>query len=257
MSLDGPLLRLLVLLFLTGAAASIVGSLVGLGGGFLIVPILRLAFGVAPTSATSAALLLVFANTASASFAFFRNKMVEVRSGLIIAAAGIPAGVAGAFAIRMFSQRGFDLLYGGFLLAIAAAVLLRRNEEARAGDFEPGMRLAIELGTGVAVGFFSSLFGIGGGIVLVPVLLMVLRFPIHVVAGTSAFVVTLTSPSGILTHAYFGHFDLRVGTPLVLGGLLGGNIGARLASRVSPKRLTWLLAGLLIAAALALVAKHI
>lgn len=246
-----------VLIFFTGAVAAILGSLAGLGGGFLIVPVLRLFFSIAPAVAAGGALLFVFANTLAASVTYVRNRAVDLPRGLTISAAGIPASILGAYVVRFLSARSFDTVYGIFLVVVGIMVITRRNAEPKPRELSKTTKIAVEIVVGLFVGFVSSLFGIGGGIVLVPVMLVFFRQPIHTVAATSAFVIMLTSPTGVIAHGIYGDLDPWVGAPLFVGGLIGGGMGARMARRMHPQHLTMLIAGLLFIAALALVLKHL
>lgn len=246
-----------LLIFITGAVAAVLGSLAGLGGGFLIVPVLRLFFEIPPAVAAGGALLFVFANTLAASITYVRNRVVDLPRGLTISAAGIPASIAGAYVVRFLTARNFDTVYGIFLVLVAIMVLTRRNAPPKPRELSQAAKIAIEIVVGLFVGFVSSLFGIGGGIVLVPVMLVFFRQPIHTVAATSAFVIMLTSPTGVIAHGLYGDLDPWVGAPLFVGGLVGGGMGARLARRMHPQHLTLLIAGLLFVAALALVIKHL
>jgi len=213
-------------------------------------------FSITPAGASGDSLVFVLANTTAASFTFLRQGAVDVPRGLIIAAGGLPGSILGAYVVRFLSPRSFDTIYGTFLIALAIAVIVRRDRPPKPREISAGAKILLELGAGAAVGFFSSLFGIGGGIVLVPILLIYFRLPVHAVAATSAFVVMLTSPAGILAHAFYGDLSLRIVVPLAIGGLAGGGIGAYLAPRVSSRRLSTLLACGLILAALALVIRH-
>lgn len=233
------------------------GSLAGLGGGFLMVPVLRLAFGIAPPFATAASLLFVFANTLAASIAFIRRGAVDIPRGLAISIAGIPSSIAGAYVIQLMSHEDFDFAYGAFLIAVGVTIFMRRNAEPEAHDISPRAKLWLEIGTGLFVGFISSLFGIGGGVVLVPLMLLFFRQAVHTVAATSAFVVMLTSPTGVVAHGLYGDFDPLLATPLAIGGFLGGSVGARMARRMQARHLSTLMAVMLIVAAIALVLKHV
>ena len=246
-----------LLIFITGAVAAVLGSLAGLGGGFLIVPVLRLFFEIPPAVAAGGALLFVFANTLAASITYVRNRVVDLPRGLTISAAGIPASIAGAYVVRFLTARNFDTVYGIFLVLVAIMVLTRRNAPPKPRELSKTAKIGVEILVGLFVGFVSSLFGIGGGIVLVPVMLVFFRQPIHTVAATSAFVIMLTSPTGVIAHGLYGDLDPWVGAPLFAGGLVGGGMGARLARRMHPHHLTLLIAGLLFVAALALVIKHL
>lgn len=218
---------------------------------------LRLLFGVAPTFATADSLLFVFANTLAASIAFLQRRIVDLPRGLVVSVSAIPSSIAGAYAVRLFSVRDFDFVYGVFLVAVGAVVLLRRNKEPQPHDTPARVKIPLEIATGLFVGFISSLFGIGGGIVLVPIMLVFFRQAVHTVAATSAFVVMLTSPVGIIAHGFYGDIEPWIAAPLVLGGFVGGSTGARLARRLHARHLSTIMAGLLFVAALALVLKNV
>jgi uncharacterized protein len=246
-----------LLLFLAGAGASVFGSLVGLGGGFVVLPILRIAYGVPPAHAAGTSLLMVFANTAAATVGYLRDRKVDLRLAVPFTIGAVPGGIAGVLAVQHFSPAGFDVAYGCVMLVLAVLVLRRRGEagvakDARTWAHDP--RVGV-LG-GFAVGLTSSLFGIGGGVVLIPLLLIAARMPPHIVVATGAFVITTTAPIGIAAHAYAGDVDWIFAAPLVLGGLAGGSVGPLIARRVSSPRLVTLLSIALVIAAVSLAVRH-
>jgi hypothetical protein len=112
-----------------------------------------------------------------------------------------------------------------------------------------GMSYRAALFLGFLIGIFSSLFGIGGGVILVPTLLYFSELPIHAVSATSQFGILLTSPVGLVVHALQRDVDLRDIVPLLGGGLLGGPIGARLSKNIkSPHLLLVVAFGLVVVA---------
>lgn len=236
--------------------------MVGLGGGFIIVPVLRLFFGLDPALAAGTSLALVVANSGSGAFTYLMQRRVHVRVGLTIAAAGFPGSILGAIVVKHLSGQLFDWLFATFLLAVAADILFNREKRiAHRNDHADvhtivGMPWHTALVAGFFVGFVSSLFGVGGGIVLVPTLLYFSDLPAHAISATSHFGIVLTSPVGFATH-YLQH-DIHWGyvIPLVLGGLCGGPIGARLSLRLKSKRLMLYVGIALIIAALALVLRQ-
>jgi uncharacterized membrane protein YfcA len=237
--------------------ASVFGSLVGLGGGFVVIPLLRVAFGVPPAQAAGTSLLLVFANTAAASVGYLRNRVVDLRLAVPLTVSAVPGSIVGVLAVKRFSPTGFDIAYGVVLIVLAILVIGRRRVTSRPAEertFAHDPRVGLAAGFGV--GFFSSLFGIGGGVVLIPLLLIVARMPPHVVTATSAFVITTTAPVGIVAHALGGDVDWMFSLPLLLGGIVGGSLGPPIAKRVSSPNLITLLAAALILAAISLALRH-
>ena len=229
---------------LFGAAliASVIGSMVGLGGGFILVPILRLFFGFGPAEAAGTSLLLVVANSGSGAFTYFLQKRVDVKLGLLFGAGGLPGSIIGALLTKRIPPHIFDWLFGAFLILVAIDMILnaKKRVEGRT-EAEIGARKAMSyraaLGIGFVLGIVSSLFGIGGGIIVVPSLLYFSNLPAHAIAATSHFAIILTSPVGLVTHAL--QHDVRIADvlPLVAGGLIGGPIGAQLSTRLKSPQL--------------------
>jgi uncharacterized membrane protein YfcA len=233
--------------------------MVGLGGGFVLVPILRLFLGFAPADAAGTSLVLIVANSASGAFTYFLHRRVHLKIGLLIAIGGLPSSIAGAMLALHIPARIFDTILAILLLAVA--IDLAWNAERRiAGRPErhqirelKGMSYRAALALGFVVGIFLSLFGLGGGIVLVPAFLYFSELPVHAISATSHFAILLTSPPGLITHLLQHDVVGSDVVPLVLGGLLGGPIGARLSLRLKSPQLLILVAVALVTAAVTLI----
>ena len=256
-------MQLILELFVAAFLASIFGSMVGLGGGFILVPILRLFFGLAPAEAAGTALVLVVANSGSGAFTYLMQRRVNVRTGLLIAAGGFPGSIIGAVIAKHISGAAFDWVFAGFLALICADMIVNRHKRAgnRIDDslahVEKAMSFRLAVFAGFAVGITSSLFGIGGGVVIVPTLLYFSSLPAHAISATSHFGIVLTSPVGLAVHALQHDIKLNYIFPLVAGGILGGPIGARLSLRLKSPNLLLFVAVALALAAISLVARHI
>jgi len=248
-------------LLLSGTAASVLGSIVGLGGGFIAVPVLRLFFGFSPELAAATSLVLVFANTASATTTFVRRKRVAFDLAIPVVVAAIPGSVAGALLASHVSSQVFDLLYAA-MLTLLAFDILRRAKGRDAAELAvrdiAGSRPSIGgwLGAGVLIGLVSSLFGIGGGVIAVPLLMYFTKRPLQAITATSTAIIALTAPVGIIVYALAHEIQWVPALTLGAGGLAGGVIGARLASRISSGQLSLLLAAAMLAAAAAMVLRH-
>ncbi|MGZ3526263.1 MAG: sulfite exporter TauE/SafE family protein [Vulcanimicrobiaceae bacterium] len=249
-------------LFILGVAASTFGSMVGLGGGFIMVPLLRLLFGLSPAMAAGTSLVLVVANSASGSIAYLRQRRVDVHVGLLVAAGGFPGSILGSIAVAHVSGVFFDVIYAIFLIAVASDIIINRDKRIGQRDKKraPLSRRAMPtwraLLTGLVLGFISSLFGIGGGVILVPVLLYFSSLPAHAISATSHFAMALTTPVGLATQIAQHNVRLGYAIPLVLGGILGGQIGARMSLRLKSVLLIKLVAVALIIAAFMLALRH-
>jgi len=247
------------MLFLAGVAASILGSIVGLGGGFVVVPTMRIAFSVGPAIAAGTSLVYVLANVLGATIGYSRQRLIDYRLGWTIAIGAIPASIVGVFALRFFSPTGFDVAYGTMLVGLGILTLRRRgagpSATEAAAPFARSVSLAV--GAGVLIGLASSIFGIGGGFVMVPLFLVLARMKPHVVSATSSFVVLLTAPFGVAAHIAAGHVSMAFAIPLVAGGLVGGTIGPQIAKRLSGRGIITLLAIVLFLAAALLAIRHL
>jgi uncharacterized protein len=249
---------------LFGAAffASVFGSMVGLGGGFILVPILRLAFGLGPAEAAGTSLVLVTANSASGALTYLLHKRVDVKLGLLFGAGGLPGSVIGALLTKHISEQTFDWAFGVFLVIVAGDMILnaKRRLENRV-EIEVNTRKAMSyraaLGLGFIVGIVSSLFGIGGGIIVIPSLLYFSDLPAHAISATSHFAIMLTSPVGLITHGLQHDVRLPDVLPLVAGGLCGGPLGARLSLRLQSPQLLIVVGVALICVAGSLALRHV
>ena len=244
-------------LFVVGFLASVLGSMVGLGGGFIVVPVLRIFYGLSPPLASGTALALVIANSASASTSYLLQRRVHLRTGWLIAAGGIPGGILGAIAVKHSPPRLFDWLFAAFLLIVSADIVINRARRLTNRTTAGQHNATGTLFTGFAVGFVSSLFGVGGGVILIPSLLYFSALPAHVISATSQFAILLTSPIGFLTQVLQHDVAWNYVIPLVLGGVLGGPIGAKLSQRLKSPLLMLCVAAALTVAALALVFRDI
>lgn len=246
---------------LFGAAfiASVFGSMVGLGGGFILVPILRIFLGFSPAAVAGTSLVLIVANSASGAFTYFLHKRIHLKIGLLIALGGLPSTILGAMLSLRISGRVFDVLLAVILVGIAID-LVRNAERRLAGRLEThriheikGMSYRGAIGLGFVVGIFLSLFGLGGGIVMIPAFLYFSELPLHAISATSQFAILLTSPPGLVVHILQHDVVGKDVVPLVAGGLLGGPIGARLSLRLRTPQLLIIVAIALVLAAVALV----
>jgi uncharacterized membrane protein YfcA len=250
-------------LFVVSACAGALGSMVGLGGGFILVPVLRLAFGFAPAEAAGTSLLLIVASSASATVTYFLQRRVHVRIGVLIAIGGLPGSILGGFASQHISAPVFDIVLAVMLIAVAgdmawnAGKRMRGRPEHEHVRALKGMSYRAALLMGVVVGVFSSLFGVGGGVVMVPAMLYFSELPIHAISATSQFGILLTSPVGLAFHAVARDIDVHDVVPLFAGGLIGGPIGARLSLKLKSPQLVFAVACALLIVAASLIWRHL
>lgn len=246
--MNADLLWLIPLGFGVGAF----GTLIGAGGGFLLVPLLLLLYpNRSPETITAVSLTVVFFNAFSGSAAYARMRRIDYRSGLMFAAATVPGAVLGSLTTELFPRRLFDGILGIVLVGVALYLYFRPLVQLSPHADRPGRtfrRLVEADGTvhdfhfnptigvllSLVVGYLSSLLGIGGGIIHVPALVQLLNFPVHIATATSHFILAIMALAGSVVHLSTGHLN-GVGwqtAGLAVGVLAGAQLGARLSNRV-------------------------
>lgn len=238
-------------LSLLGLVVGCIGTLVGAGGGFILMPILALLYPAeSPATLASISLAVVFFNALSGSIGYARQKLIDYRSGLLFLAAGIPGAIIGALITSHIPRNAFDIILGLSLIAAAIAILIFgsiRPRSAASDRTEPTpRRRTLGITISFFVGIISSLLGIGGGIIHVPAMVYLLKFPVHIAAATSHFVLAGTSLAGTIAHLTGGEYThgFKRTAALALGAVIGAQIGTRLAKRTPP---TWIMRGLAVA----------
>jgi uncharacterized membrane protein YfcA len=261
--LDMPIeyLWLLPLGLLIGAF----GTLIGAGGGFILMPILLLVYPSEKTELiTAISLAVVFFNALSGSYAYARMKRVDYKSGIAFSIATIPGAILGALTTAYVPRRAFDLIFG--VLMVVAAVFLwlsakedhstspspkiapvsekattrlteRHLVDAEGVHYRYSFDLRLGIILSVFVGYLSSLLGVGGGFIHVPALSRLLNFPVHIATATSHFVLAIMALTGTLVHVAQGVFvhGVRRTAVLAIGVLIGAQGGAWLSNRTGGK----------------------
>ncbi len=238
-----------MILLAAGAAVGTLGTLIGAGGGWMIVPLLVFAMGFSPQQAVGTSLVIVFLNAFSGSIAYVVQGRVLFRMGVAFALATVPGALLGAVLIQYFNARWFTAVFGLFLLCLAF-VLYRGNplvvgvEPGHAHGRQSLRSPVLVMGSGLSfvVGIVSSLFGIGGGIIHVPFLIVALGLPVHVATATSHFVLAVTSLAGSLVFLRNGQIDFVVALKMGAGVLIGAQLGARMSMQMESDRIRRLLA---------------
>lgn len=267
-------------LVLLGFVVGGYGSMVGVGGGFILTPIFLLAH-IAPKDAAGTSMAVVLANAASGAWSYFRQKRADVHTALVFAAAGIPGAILGALIDQYIPRRTFAVLYALLCAVVGAHILITADPRRRPVDgatTATGVERERAWGTivrdfvdaegtrhtysyslywGIAlsfgVGFLASIFGIGGGVVHVPAMVYLFSFPAHVAIATSTVIIALTSLFGAASHAYYGDVLYAPAIAVAVGAVLGAQVGARLARTIKPAPLLRLLSIALLSAAATLI----
>ena len=233
-----------------GFAAGILGSMIGLGGGIVVVPVLTF-FGFPPTLAASNSLFAAFSNAVGSTVSYSRQKRIDHSLGLKLGLLCIPGTVLGAYISSDVTPGIFKILFGVVLVSSAVYIFLRKKIETKEKNLTKLM-IVFVIAASFFAGIISSFFGIGGGIVFVPLMVVGLGMTMKKAAPTSQFILLFASLSGIITHSILGHPDFLQAGLLAAGAFVGGIIGARLSLDIQERSLQILVSAIIIIAAIKL-----
>jgi len=253
-----------------GVLVGLMSGLFGVGGGFLMTPLLMM-IGIPPTVAAASDSNQIVAASASGSYAHFRAGNIDFRIGAMMLLGGLAGGTLGVQVIKLLRALGqanfiitivYVLMLGGigFYMFFESLGSMRgkvADTSARAAgpsvyqkvvDALPfkmafprsgvSMSAIVPLGLGVLVGLLAAIMGVGGGFIMVPVMVYLLRMPMHVVVGTSLFQILFTCINVTVLQAYMNHtVDFILALLLLLGSVVGAQIGVRLGKRLKAEQL--------------------
>lgn len=260
-------LTLTILIALGAFAAGLLGSLTGLGGGVVIVPMLTLLFGVDLRYAVGASLVSVIATSSGAAAAYVREGYTNVRIGMLLEVATTIGAMVGAFLAGLIATRWIAVVFG--LVLLHSAWVSSRQKEEHATDAPPdrlAQRLRLDstyptpggltayrvhnvpggfLLMGVA-GLLSGLLGIGSGALKVLAMDRAMRLPFKVSTTTSNFMIGVTAAASAGIYLSRGYIDPTLAMPVMVGVLAGATFGARVLHRAAPRALRLLFGAVII-----------
>lgn len=240
---------------LIGILAGGLSGLFGVGGGILIIPGLVLFLGMAQRSAHATSLAAIIPIAASGVAGYALEGSVDWAAGAWLGAGSAAGAVVGTRALQRLSQMTLRRAFAGFLLLSALALLLHVSEGSGRGDLSPAMAAGL-IAAGVFAGILAGLLGVGGGIVIVPVLVLLFSIPDAAAKGTSLLVIIPTAVAGTAYNVKKRTADLPTAAWVGLGGVAAA-FGASLASvRLDPRLSSILFAVLLVAVAAQLLARR-
>lgn len=246
-----------------GLVAGLLGSMLGVGGGLLIVPILTLALNLPIKVAIASSLVAIVANSCTAAGIYTKARLNNIKLGLLLETATTPGAIIGGFIAAVIAPSILSALFGLVLIYAAYTMLVRpyfMTEDTPSADnlitmdsASPNLssslvssyydqnldkvvnykvnRLPVGLGASFFSGVLSSLLGVGGGIVNVPVMHLIMGVPMKAAIATSTFIITITAAAGALIYYYHGHIYLFIIAPLTIGMVIGARIGVELTQR--------------------------
>lgn len=251
----------LFLLFLLGLGVGTFGTLVGIGGGLILIPLFIL-FMTPSTFATAqqaigTSLFVVFLNAVSGTIAYIRQKKIFYDAAFRFALATIPGAFMGSYFADYFTGQSFNVTFGIFLICIAGVMYWKSStKKATATTFNKRTftyNKTLGVTMSMIVGFLSSILGIGGGVIHVPLMIYALGFPAHVATATSHCVLAISSFTGVISHYLLNHIVWLPALSIGIGATVGAQIGAKLSKKTKPKIIALLLAFSMLALGLRLV----
>lgn len=234
-----------------GLVVGIVIGGFGGGGGVLTVPLLVYVLGQSAQEATTGSVVIVGVTAAVGVLA--RRRGIAWRTGLALGAVGVPAAAVGTLLNQRVPEQALLLSFAALTVCAAAAMLLDAARPpaapaaARVAVAAPAVPVLHTVVSGVVIGFLTGFLGVGGGFLLVPVLLLVLRIPMAPAVGTSLLVIAINSAAALATRAGAGGIDPAVVVPFTLAAVLGSLAGKLVADRLSGPTLARAFALLLLA----------
>jgi uncharacterized membrane protein YfcA len=235
-------------IFLSGLGAGFFGALVGLGGGVVMVPILNLIFGLPIKSAVATSLCAVCATSIGGTARYLKKDLVDFRMGLFLETTTIVGAIAGGLIAIIIKPEIVSVAFAAVLLytSVNMTVKINRQESSKSKGLDQAIsaiRKYTALALSVTAGMVSAMLGVGGGVVQVPILNLVLRYPIKSAVATSTFMIGITAATG--TMVYFlaqirGAVDFllinyHAVAPLIIGTLAGSSIGALTAGKINAR----------------------
>jgi uncharacterized membrane protein YfcA len=274
-----------LLLGLLGVFSGFLGGLLGVGGGVIVVPILILVFGFESRIAVGTSSMMVLFTALSGTGAYFRQKRIDWKTGILAAVTTVPGAAIGAYLTKFFSSGSLAIIFG-LTLFVMATIMIRRtlrgpNNQSTGNTVkvpqQSGSRAgwkrrivdtagnvfdySARLNPGLPLLFFGGLasgfLGIGGGLVVVPILDGIVGLPIHLAVATSRLTMIFTSFSSVSTHIMLGNVRIDYAIPLIIGILLGAQSGARTAKRLKSTALERVFAVFMIAIGIILILTRI
>lgn len=246
----------------TGFTAGLLGAMLGVGGGFMIVPVLTI-LGIPIQYAIGSSLISIVTNAATATGVHIQNHLTNLKLGLLLSTTLIPGAVVGALISSNLPAPVLTILFSLLLLFVAYYMIPRKqrrlteteleaqkraDEKSHASHtwldssyYDPAVneeisyhvhRPVVGLVTGFFGGVISSMFGIGGGIINVPVMNRIMKVPVKATVATSGFLLLTTTMTGSLIYIYNGFLVPYVAGPLCLSVFIGARLGSLIAHRV-------------------------
>lgn len=244
-------------------AAGIIGSIVGVGGGFMIVPMLIFIFGLSAQISAGTSLLSLIFTGLSGTVGYTWQRRIDYKLGLSLALASAPGAVVGSLASAYVTSSLLTVLFGCFMILVSIYMIIGNPARSSAATFSGWRRrlvdrdrrqfeyrikhLALAYPLVFLAGILAGFFGIGGGALQVPVMIMLLGVPIEIATATSALMIVVSALTGALTHVQLGNVAYEFVPLIIISVIIGAQIGVQIQRRTDARTLRRMFALVLIA----------
>lgn len=269
-----------VLLALAGFVIGIFSGLLGVGGGTVVVPVLRLGFAFEAVCATATSLFTIIFTSIGGTVTHLRKKTALPKLSICLGLGGAVTSSLGALlgsispSWAVMLAAALVIFYSGFSMLRKALKLppKPRAQAAQGGEGSPLPKATVVppstsfeftwkkalggLAIGLAAGLASGYVGVGGGFIMVPMMVGLLGVPMYMASGTSLLAIMILAIPGVATQIYLGNVDVVAGIFIALGSIPGAMVGARFVTRIPERQLRFIFAGFLAVAAVLLLANE-
>lgn len=271
-----------ILLVLAGFIIGTFGTLIGAGGGFILVPLLLLFYPeLPPETVTAISMAVVAVNAISGTIAYAKSGRIDYKAGILFALFTIPGSILGVYSVKYIPIQSFNLIFGILMIVLSAYLFYKNSQKTNPkvlSDNESGLthrvltdkqgvqyeysyKQSLGIVISILVGYLSPLLGIGGGIIHVPAMVNWLQFPVYIATATSHFILSVMATVSVVVHFLDGHYNnpeiVKMILLLCLGVVPGAQLGAYLSHKIKGKTIIKVLACCLILVGIRIILKAI
>ncbi|MGA2768733.1 MAG: sulfite exporter TauE/SafE family protein [Candidatus Bathyarchaeia archaeon] len=263
-----------ILLPFLGFLIGTVAALTGIGGGVFIVPLLTLFYAFSPANAAGTSLTVIVFTALASTLNYSKQRRISYRTGALLAVATAPGGILGVYLTTVISAKLLGAFFGFFVIIFVAlpmsidpnSIRLKHSSTSGAGkpatksdsaSFSSLRKMLLCAILSFLGGIASGLLGIGGGVLIVPILTLVVGMPIHFATATSMFTMTFTSTSEAIQHYFAKQTNFEYALLLALGTVLGAQVGAYLSKKTSGKNLRRIFGLVIVIVGVQMILKYI
>lgn len=226
-------------LLTAGLVIGFIGTIVGVGGGFIIVPLLTIGYYFTPQYAVGTSMVIVALNALSGTASYIPQRRIDYQTGALFSIATIPGSIVGVYFLQFVSQQQFTFSFGLLLMFIAVYIGFQQSSADEANgsiaSSRPSYNKIMGVGISIFVGLLSSMAGIGGGVIHVPAMIYLFRFPPWTAIPTSHFILAISATVAAVSHAVYGMVDWSIIPFLGAGVIVGAQVGGKISHKIHSK----------------------